>query len=125
VVVVLAILQRLRNGTIWTSFWQKRRRNKEIRSDILVFLGFSLNIANLLCDGLEGLFVIRVLCLQLWSFWISKEKRRPMIDTYPAASWQRLVVTFEECAVHKRVMVIETHNTGIGLIERPSGKPRH
>jgi len=43
----------------------QRRRPDKIMPHVLVLFGFSLNIANLLCNGLKGFFVTGVLRLQL------------------------------------------------------------
>lgn len=52
-----------------------RRIGKDL-TDVLVFFGFSLNITDLLCDGLKGVLVIRVLRLQLWILKISKGSKK-------------------------------------------------
>lgn len=49
-----AVLHRLCDGV-----------DKEICEDSLVFFCFLLNVADLLGDGLKGVFVVRVLHLQL------------------------------------------------------------
>ena len=54
-----------------------------ISSNVLVFLSFSLDIANLLCDGLKGFFVIRVLRLQLWKPLDQQGQERTIIWNIP------------------------------------------
>ena len=68
----------------------RKERFEQVTVNLLVFFTFLFNITNLLCNGLECVFVIRILCLKLCRLSARFRSRRPR-PTNLAASLQRPV----------------------------------